>query len=54
MINDLVGAVFGHEHGFDQTFTKVLDARGEFGVFHKDSRLLGTRADHSVGEVISE
>ena len=35
MINDLVGTVFGYEHGVDQTFTKVRDVRGEFGVFHK-------------------
>ena len=54
MINDLVGTVFGYEHRVDQTFTKVRDACGEFGVFHKGSRLLGAWADHSVGEVISE
>ena len=54
MINDLVGTVFGYEHGVDQAFTKVRDVRGEFGVFHKGSRLLGAWADHSVGEVISE
>ena len=54
MINDLVGAVFGYEHSVDQTFTKVRDVCGEFGVFHKVSRLLGAWADHSVGEVISE
>ena len=54
MINDLVGTVFGYEQGGDQTFTKVRDVRGEFGVFHKGSRLLGAWADHSVGEVISE
>ena len=35
MINDLVGTVFGYEHGVVQTFTKVRDVRGEFGVFHK-------------------